>query len=134
MVSAIVNQSAVSGQSPVEMVNELIANAYSRTGGLRLHDTPLGNQRMPIESTGVVNKTRTPAPTGPPRPLSSIGKLAPPLRRSPSGAHGGPALRSSNFNKQKGSQNRPLGPRTQQQRQKRLVSEIVAIVPDEHGK
>ncbi|VDN21315.1 unnamed protein product [Gongylonema pulchrum] len=137
MVSAIVNQSAVSGQSPVDVVTEMIANAYGRSGGLRLHDVlPLSNQRVPNESAITNNKTRAPTTRGPPRPLSSIGKLVPPLRRSPSVARaaGGAAssARSPNFNKQKGRHSRTSKVRPHIRRQKRHISDVVAIIPDEH--
>lgn len=133
MVNAVVSQSTASGQTPVEVVTELIANAYNRAGGIRLqHDASL-KQRMSIvaENTAMMNKIRTSAPSGPPRPLSSVGKLLPPLILSP-GTRGGPASRISGFNKRKGVQIRPSSSRPQQ-RQKRQISDMVAIIPDEHG-
>uniref|UniRef100_A0A1I8EID3 Uncharacterized protein n=1 Tax=Wuchereria bancrofti TaxID=6293 RepID=A0A1I8EID3_WUCBA len=133
MVSAVVGQSTVSSQTPVEVVTELVATAYSRAGGIRLHHDPSLKQRMSMvtENTVVINKMRAPAPAGPPRPLSSVGKLPPPLMLSP-GTRGGPASRISSFNKRKGSQVRSSTTRPQQ-RQKRQISDMVAIIPDEHG-
>lgn len=133
MVNAVVGQSTVSGQTPVEVVTELIANAYSRAGSIRLHHDTSLKQRMSMtmENTVVINKMRAPAPAGPPRPLSSVGKLPPPLMLSP-GTRGGPASRISSFNKWKGSQIRSSTTRLQQ-RQKRQISDMVAIIPDEHG-
>lgn len=132
MVSAVVGQSTVSSQTPVEVVTELIATAYNRTGGIRLHHDPSLKQRMSMvtENTVVINKMRAPAPAGPPRPLSSVGKLLPPLMLSP-GTRGGSASRISSFNKRKGSQIRSSTTRPQQ-RQKRQISDMVAIIPDEH--
>uniref|UniRef100_A0A915PWL9 Uncharacterized protein n=1 Tax=Setaria digitata TaxID=48799 RepID=A0A915PWL9_9BILA len=132
MVTAVVGQSAVIGQTPVEVVTELIANAYNRAGGIRLHHDASLKQRMSMttENTVMINKMRAPAPAGPPRPLSSVGKLPPPLMLSPS-TRGGPPSRISSFNKRKGSQIRPSATRPQQ-RQKRQISDMVAIIPDEH--
>ncbi|OZC06856.1 hypothetical protein X798_06161 [Onchocerca flexuosa] len=132
MVNAVVGQSTVSGPTPVEVVTELIANAYNRTGNVRLHHDTSLKQRisMVTENTVMINKIRTPVPAGPPRPLSSVGKLPPPLMLSP-GTRSGPASRISTFNKRKGSQIRPSTTRPQQ-RQKRQISDMVAIIPDEH--
>ncbi|KAM3725330.1 Caspase recruitment domain-containing protein [Dirofilaria immitis] len=132
MVSAVVGQSNMGGQTPVEVVTELIANAYNRTAGVRLHHDTSLKQRMSMATENIVmiNKIRAPAPAGPPRPLSSVGKLPPPLMLSP-GTRGGPTSRISNFNKRKGSQIRPSTTRPQQ-RQKRQISDMVAIIPDEH--
>ncbi|KAL3983250.1 hypothetical protein ACH3XW_50415 [Acanthocheilonema viteae] len=132
IVNAVVGQSTVSGQTPVEVVTELIANAYNRAGGVRLHHDASLKQRMSVatENTVMMNKMRTPTPAGPPRPLSSVGKLPPPLMLSP-GTRGGPASRISSFNKRKGLQIRPSSTRPQQ-RQKRQISDMVAIIPDEH--
>ncbi|VDP18441.1 unnamed protein product [Onchocerca flexuosa] len=125
MVNAVVGQSTVSGPTPVEVVTELIANAYNRTGNVRLHHDTSLKQRisMVTENTVMINKIRTPVPAGPPRPLSSVGKLPPPLMLSP-GTRSGPASRISTFNKRKGSQIRPSTTRPQQ-RQKRQISDMI---------
>ncbi|EJD75781.1 hypothetical protein LOAG_17144 [Loa loa] len=132
MVNVVVGQSTVSGQTSVEVVTELITNAYNRAGGVRLHNDPSLKQRMSMttENTVLINKMRAPAPAGPPRPLSSVGKLPPPLMLSP-GTCGGPTSRISSFNKRKTSQIRSSTTRPQQ-RQKRQISDMVAIIPDEH--
>ncbi|CAG9533437.1 unnamed protein product [Cercopithifilaria johnstoni] len=132
MVNAVVGQSTVSSQTPVEVVTELIANVYNRAGGVRLHHDASLKQRMSVatENTAMMNKMRTPVPAGPPRPLSSVGKLPPPLMLS-TGTRGGPVSRISSFNKRKGLQIRPSSTRLQQ-RQKRQISDMVAIIPDEH--
>lgn len=128
MVNAVVGQSNVSG-TPVEVVTELIANAYNRAGGVKLHHDPSLKQRISMATE--INKIRPPTPTGPPRPLSSVGKLPPPLMLSP-GTCGASAARVSSFNKRKGSQMRSSTTRPQQ-RPKRQISDMVAIIPDEHG-
>ncbi|VDM46771.1 unnamed protein product [Toxocara canis] len=140
MVSAIVSRSAASGQTPVEVVTELIANAYNRGAGF--------GPMVPSAASGPPSRMSVPPPgLGPPMPGPPPNMGGPPPMGGGSnklptvnlstGAHsrnvGTVSFRS--FSGPGGGQAR-FGNRGQQQQQsqqqRRQISDMVAIIPDEH--
>lgn len=129
MVPTIVNQSSASGQTSSDAVTDLINTAYSRPGGvgsMSSSSAPISRMSLPPPGIG-------PPISGPPPNLSTSNKL-PTVNLSSSSSRsssGGGSYR--NFNNQTATSNR-YGSRSQQQsqQQRRQISDIVAIIPDEH--
>ncbi|VDN00757.1 unnamed protein product [Thelazia callipaeda] len=130
MVTPMIGLPSVSNQPPTEVISKSVINVQSRIGEVRFHHDVSINQRLSMNMENILNKLRLPAVAGLPRPLSSVGRLPPPLMFSP-GIRTNPISRISSFSKRKGPQVRSLTTRVEQC-QKRQISDMVAIIPEEH--
>uniref|UniRef100_A0A915A4M2 Uncharacterized protein n=1 Tax=Parascaris univalens TaxID=6257 RepID=A0A915A4M2_PARUN len=140
MMSAIVSRSATSGQTPVEVVTELLASAYTRGSGFGsvvASGSTGPPPRMSVPPPGLGPPISGPPPNvGGPPPVDGTNKLPTvnlstvSLTRGMGSGNfrgfGGPSIAQGRFS------NRAQQQSQASQHQRRQISDMVAIIPDEN--